>query len=177
MQVVKDTSHKLLGHRKKQIVSSIDITIEENEFEFKSGRSLNDSQEMSKVDKDAVDFELARAEALRDATIAFNSVDTNGDGTIDYSEAEKLIKNSSFMDKIEGNSDTKVKAFFKSFDDDDDKSITKSEWLIFYGKLFDNIIKDGLSQSGKASLEWKKTYKLTYFSQLSKFTKFNFYNL
>ena len=148
---MEDTSpHKLLGHRRKQIVSSIDITIEENEFEF---RSPNDSQEMSKVDKDAVDFELARAEALRDATIAFDSVDTNGDGTIDYSEAEKLIKTCSFMDKIEGNSDTKVNAFFKSFDDDGDKSISKNEWLIFYGKLFDNIIEDGLGASRTAAME------------------------
>ena len=30
----------------------------------------------------------ARAKALRDAAIAFESIDLNGDGTIDYEEAQ-----------------------------------------------------------------------------------------
>ena len=48
-------------------------------------------EERKMVDKD-IDYEIARADALRDATIAFDKIDTNNDGTIDLSEAEKLIK-------------------------------------------------------------------------------------
>ena len=39
-----------------------------------------------------VDFEIARADALRDAAIAFEKIDANNDGNIDYSEAEKIIR-------------------------------------------------------------------------------------
>ena len=37
------------------------------------------------------DLEVSRAEALRDAAIAFERVDVDGNGVIDYHEAEKLI--------------------------------------------------------------------------------------
>ncbi len=105
------------------------------------------SQDLVEKGNKAVDFELAREEALRDATIAFESIDVNGDGTIDYGEAEKLIKASSTFNSLlaAGGSDIKVDAFFKSFDEDGDKCISKDEWLHFYGKLFDNIIETGLS--------------------------------
>ncbi len=36
-----------------------------------------------------------------------------------------------------------VDAFFKSFDLDGDNKISKSEWLTFYGNLFDDIYKSG----------------------------------
>lgn len=83
---------------------------------------------------------MARSEALRDASIAFENVDVNNDGEIDYGEAEKLIKSSSSLDGMVDNANSKVDAFFKSFDEDGDKKISKSEWLNFYGKLFDNIV-------------------------------------
>ncbi len=40
----------------------------------------------------AVEFEMARAEALHDAAIAFEKLDNNNDGTIDYDEALALIR-------------------------------------------------------------------------------------
>lgn len=42
-----------------------------------------------------VDFEIERAQALQDATFAFESVDVNGKGNIDFNEAVKLIKTTS----------------------------------------------------------------------------------
>ena len=66
-----------------------DRTIVEHDLEFEI-KSLSDNQEdVGKGDR-ALDFELARAEALRETTIAFESQDENGDGTftIVNSEAE-----------------------------------------------------------------------------------------
>ena len=90
------------------------------------------------------DFEVARAEALRDATIAFERVDIDGNGTIDYHEAEKLIKSNNSLNNFASNNENKIDAFFKSFDENGDKSISKKEWLNFYGQLFDNMIENSL---------------------------------
>ena len=95
-------------------------------------------------DDKAVDIEVERSEALRDAGIAFESVDANNDGAIDLDEAEKLVKEYGLNEDIDSSSKAMIDAFFKSFDEDGDKSITKAEWLAFYGKLFDDIIKNGM---------------------------------
>ena len=87
---------------------------------------------------------VARAEALRDAEIAFVNLDTDGNGTISVSEAERLIKDSSSIDDTDDSIQTKIEAFFSSFDKNRDNVISKQEWLDFYGRLFDNIIEDGL---------------------------------
>ena len=82
---------------------------------------------------------------MRDAEIAFERMDTNNDGTIDLDEAAKLVKDSGLNEDLDGNSKAKIDAFFESFDKDGDNRITKAEWLAFYGKLFDDIIKNGLN--------------------------------
>ena len=46
------------------------------------------------------------------------------------------------MAHIEGETGDKVNAFLKSFDDNSCVSISKDESLIFYDKLFDNIIEN-----------------------------------
>lgn len=51
------------------------------------------------LDQNFLDIELARAEALRDATSAFEKIDIDGSGTIDYYEAEKLIKSTISLGK------------------------------------------------------------------------------
>ena len=102
---------------------------------------------------DDFDVEIARAEAMRDAEIAFVNIDANGDGTICFSEAERLIKDASILDKTADSNKTKLDAFFRSFDDNSDQSISKSEWLDFYGRLFDNIIENGLRQSHTTNME------------------------
>ncbi len=56
-----------------------------------------------------------------------------------------IMESSALDDQIGGNAQIKIDAFFKSFDDDGDRCITKNEWLNFYGKLFDNIVNNGLS--------------------------------
>ena len=74
-------------HNRKKIVLPNDKTIVEHDLTFEI-KSLSDrSQDVDKGDR-ALDFELARAEALREATIAFESVDVNRYGIIDYSQAE-----------------------------------------------------------------------------------------
>ena len=129
--------------RPKISVMDCDNEENKNELDVKS-ESVSDSQEIDKGDTD-VDFELARTETLLKAAIAFDFVDINGDGTIVYSEAEKMIRSSSLMNSIDGDTDTKVNAFLKSFVDAGVKTISKNEWLNFYGKLFDNVISNGLS--------------------------------
>lgn len=58
-----------------------------------------------------------------------------------------LQESGQLKDQIGGNAQIKIDAFFKSFDDDGDRCITKNEWLNFYGKLFDNIVDNGLGSS------------------------------
>ena len=40
--------------------------------------------------------------------------------------------------------DAKIKEFLDSFDADGDGKIQKSEWLQFFGNLFDSVIQAGL---------------------------------
>ena len=116
---------------------------------LESAYSLDINQDNDLNDQ-AVEFEIARQEALRDAEIAFQSIDTNKNGKIDYSEALKFIQNSASQNDFAGNdAKARAEAFYKSYDEDGDQSISKAEWLTFYGKLFDEIIKSGLSHSSQ----------------------------
>ena len=113
---------------------------------------------MNKSDNLDANVEKARAKAMRDAEIAFVNVDSDGNGTISFSEAERLIKDSSYIDEPDESIKTKIEAFFSSFDKNRDNLVSKQEWLDFYGTLFDNIIIDGLKLS-HAINEWKgRTY-------------------
>ncbi len=55
---------------------------------------------------------MARAEAMRDAVLAFEVVDTNHDGIIDQDEAAKLVQDLSLNDNLDGNFQEKIDAFF-----------------------------------------------------------------
>jgi len=61
----------------------------QNQTRFLTSISDNNSCTSALFDQEEV--KDARAQALRDAAIAFEKLDFNGDGTIDYAEAEKLI--------------------------------------------------------------------------------------
>ena len=50
---------------------------------------FSENQSDAMFDRDEVS--AARAQALKDAAIAFAKIDINGDGTIDYEEAQQLI--------------------------------------------------------------------------------------
>ena len=53
--------------------------------------SISDNNSSTSALFNQVELEDARAKALRDAATAFEKLDINGDGTIDYGEAEKLV--------------------------------------------------------------------------------------
>ena len=40
-----------------------------------------------------IDLEVAREKALKDAGVAYDKIDVNGDGAVDFSEVEKLVGN------------------------------------------------------------------------------------
>ena len=48
--------------------------------------------------------------------------------------------------RAEAAKEKKIKEFLDSFDTDGDGKIQKSEWLAFFGQLFDSVIEAGLSQ-------------------------------
>ena len=93
-------------------------------------------------DGDVIDMEVARAKALKDAEFAYDKLDSNGDGAVDFSEVEKLVTNSNAGKGSDAKA--KIDAFFKTFDSDGDVKVSKSEWLNFYAKLFDDVVRTGL---------------------------------
>ena len=124
------------------------IRVVPEEAHFEQDYSFSSSQHNNRVsDRDVVQLLAARNQALQDATIAFESVDVNGDGQIDIGEAQKLVKYSSIHKESVGSSQAMVDTFFRSFDTDGDNKISKSEWLTFYGNLFDDIYKSGQTES------------------------------
>ena len=143
-QRLPDTRLRL---KRKQFLLPIESSPNEenalSEFNSEQELSFRQEEERKVVDKD-VDYEIARADAMRDAAIAFEKLDTNSDGNIDLSEAEKLIEQqSNFMgDDFTVSAKTKLDAFFKSFDEDGDRNVSKKEWLRFYGRLFDDIVEN-----------------------------------
>ena len=111
----------------------------QSEFSDKNSDEMFDRDQMND----------ARAQAIRDAAIAFDKLDINGDGTINYEEAELFIEQG--LQQSQDENDKQLKKdklieFFKTFDEDGDHEITKEEWLGFYAKLFDSIIENGLNQ-------------------------------
>lgn len=127
------------------MLAPIDSTVEENDID--NFLSNYDSRTSQSSEKKLVDFELARAEALQSATLAFEELDVNGKGNLNFHEAEKLIKKISSSDNLTGNHKDKVDAFFKSFDEESNKIISKNEWLSFYGKLLDSVTENRFSDT------------------------------
>ena len=128
------------------MLAPIDSTVEENDID--NFLKDYDSRISQSSEKKLVDFELARAEALQNATLAFEELDVNGQGNLKYHEAEKLIRKISSSDSsLIGKHEDKVDAFQKSFDEESNQIISKNEWLSFYGKLFDSVTENRFSDT------------------------------
>ena len=88
-------------------------------------------------DTDEASAATARATVLERVLFAFNELDLDGNGEIDRGEVEQLASQG------EGLADAKIDELFATFDTDGDGLIQKSEWLTFYGSLFDAAIGKG----------------------------------
>ena len=103
-------------------------------------------------EQDVIDLEVARESALKNAELAYDKLDNNRDGVVDLNEVKKLVGQSESIRGIDGVDQAKVDAFFKTFDADKDAKVSKSEWLNFYSKLFDEVVKTGVYQEQTSRL-------------------------
>ena len=97
--------------------------------------------------EDQANIATARAAALSTAEEAFNKLDINGDGEVDRTEVQQLATSGAGLpDNADpAQKEAKINEFFASFDADGDGKIQKSEWLNFFGSLFDSVIEQGLA--------------------------------
>ena len=96
------------------------------------------AQNLSQADQEQI--AQARAAALAQAEEAFGKLDINGDGEVDRSEITALAGDGLPAGCDQATKDAKIKEFLDSFDADGDGKIQKSEWLNFFGQLFDSVI-------------------------------------
>ena len=86
-----------------------------------------------------------RQAALASALDAFKSMDANSDGELSRDEIKALLN--SQKDKLpDGASEAKINEFFDQFDKDKDGKVQQSEWLGFFGDLFDSVLAESLAQ-------------------------------
>ena len=97
---------------------------------------------------DQASIATARAAALEQAEVAFARLDLDGNGEVDREEIMKLAESGQGLPDgaSQEAKEAKIKEFLDSFDQNGDGKIQKSEWLAFFGNLFDSVIEAGLSQ-------------------------------
>ena len=96
----------------------------------------------------------SRLEALEKAGRVFDRLDVNGDGEIERAEVSSLARQglgglARLSQFDEQTREAKVDEFIKSFDSNGDGKIQRSEWLAFYGNLFDQAIGAGFSKANQ----------------------------
>ena len=103
------------------------------------------AQNLSESDQQAI--ATARAAALQQAEEAFAKLDLDGNGEVDRNEIMQLASQGMGLPEQanEAAKEAKIKEFLDSFDTDGDGKIQKSEWLNFFGQLFDSVIAAGLN--------------------------------
>ena len=90
----------------------------------------------------------AREEALRTATEAFSKLDLNGDGSVDKEELRKIAADSGVNFGAEMDvaaREAKIEQFFATFDANGDGKVQMSEWLEFFGNLFDDVVAQAMN--------------------------------
>ena len=112
--------------------------------------------------EDQANIATARAAALATAEEAFNKLDLDGNGEVDRQEVQQLASQGvGLPDNADpAQREAKINEFFASFDADGDGKIQKSEWLNFFGSLFDSVIEQGLNQWTAQSLHPSRYYSL-----------------
>ena len=103
---------------------------------------------MSLSEADREQIAQARAAALTTAEEAFDKLDINSDGDVSRDEVAALAQQGVGLPDGASAADreAKIKEFFENFDANGDGKIQKSEWLDFFGKLFDSVIEAGMAQ-------------------------------
>ena len=72
------------------------------------------------------------------AAAAFDKLDINGDGDVERGEILALAqKESTIAQKV---NQSMLEEFFTTFDADGDGKVQKEEWLLFFGKIFDDFV-------------------------------------
>ena len=98
-------------------------------------------------EEESQNFALFRQIAINVTEEAFDKLDVNGDGEVDRKEVQQLANSGV---GIPDNADpalkeAKINEFFASFDENGDGKIQKSEWLNFFGQLFDSIMEQQIA--------------------------------
>lgn len=109
--------------------------------------TMNNSKNLNAMLDDREKRELAesRLEALEKAGKAFDRIDINRNGEIERQEVSQMAKQglgglSRFAHLDDVTREAKVDKFIQDFDSNHDGKIQRSEWLEFYGKLFDSVV-------------------------------------
>ena len=81
----------------------------------------------------------AREEALETAAQAFAKLDLDGNGAVDQNELRTIAAQmGEGGDAAER--DARIAEFFNTFDENGDGKVQLSEWLAFFGNLFDEVV-------------------------------------
>ena len=93
---------------------------------------------------DAETIAAARNEALQTAREAFQKLDLNGDGNVDKDELRQIAMQADLSaaggDIDAEQREAKIQDFFTTFDANGDGKVQLSEWLDFFGNLFDSVV-------------------------------------
>ena len=93
--------------------------------------------------EDQAKVQEAKDMALKATEEAFNSLDSDKNGTVDRDELLALMGANGGPGVDQG----KIQEFFNTFDADGDGKVSKQEWLTFFGNMFDASMAQGMQNA------------------------------